>query len=254
MLITSQPASWNHFDSARVEKRGPWIVTTVPPSWTGIPSSLAVSTSSARRSGQYGSAAETCVVSGAVVEGVRTAARAVDELVADDELAEPQLRFQRPGGVRPDDAADAELLHPPDIRSIGDRVRRQLVIGPMTRQEGDALALELTEHKRPRRLAVRGLELHLLDVVEERVEARAPEDPDLCARHPAAKPTAREGTSPLVTPSEPESYRRIAAEVLARCRALPDDAALLLHSRLEVVEVPDLAVPALDRRASDEIG
>src|SRR6266536_3262542 len=59
MLITSQPASWNHFDSARVEKRGPWIVTTVPPFRTGIPSSPAVSTSSRRRSGQYGSAAET---------------------------------------------------------------------------------------------------------------------------------------------------------------------------------------------------
>jgi hypothetical protein len=37
MLITSQPASWNQRDSARVEKRGPWIVTTVPPSRTGIP-------------------------------------------------------------------------------------------------------------------------------------------------------------------------------------------------------------------------
>ena len=64
MLMTSHPASWNHFDSARVEKRGPLTTTTVPPSRTGIPSSRAVSTRIARSSGQNGSAAETCVVSG----------------------------------------------------------------------------------------------------------------------------------------------------------------------------------------------
>ena len=64
MLIVSKPAAWNHFDSARVEKRGPWMTTTVPPSRTLMPSSSALSTSRRRRSGQYGSAAETCVVSG----------------------------------------------------------------------------------------------------------------------------------------------------------------------------------------------
>src|SRR6058998_283369 len=39
MLIASQPWDWNQRDSERVEKRGPWITTTVPPSRTGIPSS-----------------------------------------------------------------------------------------------------------------------------------------------------------------------------------------------------------------------
>src|SRR5207248_1761406 len=90
MLITSQPASWNHFDSARVEKRGPWIVTTVPPS------------------------------------------------------------------------------------------------RPVAREECDALVPNLAAHARRRRLAVRSLDFHFLDVLEERVEAGAPEDPDLSARHAAA--------------------------------------------------------------------
>ena len=58
MLITSQPADWNQRDSARVEKRGPSTTTTVPPSRTGMPSSRAVSTRSARSSGQKGSAAD----------------------------------------------------------------------------------------------------------------------------------------------------------------------------------------------------
>ena len=30
MLMTSQPSALNHFDSARVEKRGPWMTTMVP--------------------------------------------------------------------------------------------------------------------------------------------------------------------------------------------------------------------------------
>ena len=52
MLITSQPDCWNQRDSARVEKRGPWMTTTVPPSWAGMPSSCAVSTRSCLSPGQ----------------------------------------------------------------------------------------------------------------------------------------------------------------------------------------------------------
>ena len=61
MFTTSQPEAEYQADSARVEKRGPWMTTTVPPSRTGIPSAPAEATSSVRSSGQYGSAAETCV-------------------------------------------------------------------------------------------------------------------------------------------------------------------------------------------------
>ena len=51
MLMTSQPASLNHLDSAFVEKRGPSMTTTVPRSWTSMPWSRIVSIASPRRTG-----------------------------------------------------------------------------------------------------------------------------------------------------------------------------------------------------------
>ncbi len=62
--MTPQPIAENHLLSARVEKRGPWITTTVPPSRMSRPCARPVSSRMLRRSGQYGSAAETCVVTG----------------------------------------------------------------------------------------------------------------------------------------------------------------------------------------------
>ena len=48
----------------------------------------------------------------------------------------------------------------------------------MTREEGDALAADLANRDWRRRLPVRRLDLDLLDILEERVEARSPEDAD----------------------------------------------------------------------------
>ena len=48
MFTTDQPIFWNHSLSAVVEKRGPWMVTTVPPSCTGMPSSRHFSTATLR--------------------------------------------------------------------------------------------------------------------------------------------------------------------------------------------------------------
>ena len=62
--ITSPPTCANIFDSARVENRGPSITTIVPPSRCAIPIPAAVETSASRISGQYGSANDTCVVTG----------------------------------------------------------------------------------------------------------------------------------------------------------------------------------------------
>ena len=64
MLTRSQPIERNQALSARVEKRGPSITTTVPPSCMGSPSSPPAASSVARRSAQYGSAADTCRTSG----------------------------------------------------------------------------------------------------------------------------------------------------------------------------------------------
>ena len=145
MLIVSQPASWNHLDSARVEKRGPWMTTTVPPSRALMPSSPAVSTRRApagrgstgrrRRRGSSRGRRRTC----------RAAARPVDELVADDELTQLELGLERAGGVRADDPPHAQLAHRPDVRPVRDRVRRQLVLQAVPRQERDSAARDLAD-------------------------------------------------------------------------------------------------------------
>ena len=85
MLMTSQPASLNHFDSALVEKRGPWMTTTVPRSWTSMPWSRIVSTASPRRTGSYVSAADRWVIGPS--KNVSARPRPVHELVADHEIA-----------------------------------------------------------------------------------------------------------------------------------------------------------------------
>ncbi len=62
--MTSHPIAENHLLSDRVEKRGPWITTTVPPSRMSSPCARPVSSRIERKSGQYGSAADACVVTG----------------------------------------------------------------------------------------------------------------------------------------------------------------------------------------------
>src|ERR671936_2381647 len=113
---------------------------------------------------------------GPVVERVRPAIRPFDELVADDELAEREIGPERPGCVWADDPPNAELLHRPDVCPVRNLVRRELVPGPVAREERDPLAADLADGERRRRLAERRLDLDLLDVLEERVEPRAPED------------------------------------------------------------------------------
>ena len=64
MLTTSQPAAANQRDSARVEKRGPWITTTVPPLTTGMSELVRARGERLAESAQNGSAADTWVVCG----------------------------------------------------------------------------------------------------------------------------------------------------------------------------------------------
>src|SRR5439155_18346428 len=103
---------------------------------------------------------------GAFVERVLPPPRPVDELVADDELAERELGLQRARRVGADDSADAEFLHRPDIRAVVDLRRRQLVRAAVAREEGDALAANVADRDRRRWLAVRRVEGDLLDVLE----------------------------------------------------------------------------------------
>src|SRR5207244_12842565 len=57
MPTTDQPCAACHWDSARVENRGPLITTMVPPATTV---SLPTATTVRRPAGQYGSAGDTC--------------------------------------------------------------------------------------------------------------------------------------------------------------------------------------------------
>jgi hypothetical protein len=52
MLMTSKPWLRYQRDSARVEKRGPWITITVPDGWTVMPAAPAASTATADSSAQ----------------------------------------------------------------------------------------------------------------------------------------------------------------------------------------------------------
>ena len=92
-------------------------------------------------------------------------------------LAELQLGAKRARRAGADDAARAQLAHRPCIRAVWDLVRRQLVHTTMPWEKCDALPGNLADHDRRRRLPVGRLDLDLLRVVEQRVEARPPKTP-----------------------------------------------------------------------------
>jgi hypothetical protein len=57
-------------------------------------------------------------------------------------------------------------------------VRRELVLAPVPRQERHAYPAHVADRDGRRGLAVRGVDRHLVDGVDERVEPRPPEHPD----------------------------------------------------------------------------
>ena len=83
----------------------------------------------------------------------------------------PVLDLQPADGARRQHLADAEAAQRPHVRAVRHLVRREVVVRPVARQEGDGTALDGADRDRGGRLAVRGVDLDLLGVVEERVEA-----------------------------------------------------------------------------------
>ena len=67
----------------------------------------------------------------------------------------------------------------PEVRPVGDAVRREPVVAPVPREEGDPAAGDLADDDRVGRRSVRRLDHDLLGVVEERVEPGAAQHPDL---------------------------------------------------------------------------
>src|SRR5205823_4651097 len=134
----------------------------------------------------------------AVVEGVLPLPRPVHELVADDELAELEVGAERTRCARAEDAPHAELSHRPHVRAVRDPVGRKLVARAVAGKEGDSRTADNAHDWLCRRLAVGRLDLDLLDVLEERVESRTPEDANLSPRHRAseASPSAQRNREP----------------------------------------------------------
>jgi len=86
-------------------------------------------------------------------------------------------------------------------------VRRELVLAPVSRKEGHRDTSDSPDVERRRRVAVRGLDGHFLDVLEERVEAGSPEDPDADgaqAERSLALPEEEDDELPLSAVEDPE--------------------------------------------------
>ena len=60
----------------------------------------------------------------------------ISELVTNNESARCILRLQRTDGARPDDAGGSKLFHTPDVGPKRHEVRRELIVGTVTRKEG----------------------------------------------------------------------------------------------------------------------
>ena len=149
------------------------------------PAARPASSSTRRRPASKGSAKETWTHAAREVgvEGVGPAPGAVDELVDHHEVARMDVGLQRADRAGRQQGADTQLLHRPDVGPVGDGVGCQLVVAAVAGQEGDPPARHRPDRDRRRRGAVRGVELDRLDVVEEGVEARAAEHPDLGGAH-----------------------------------------------------------------------
>ena len=139
MLITSQPCSENQRLSARVEKRGPWITTTVPRSWTVMPArGAAVDGELAAAPGSTARRVLMCTVVRPVVECRR--AREVRSTNWSQTTKSPgsTCGCRLPEALGPEDPGHAERRHRPDVGAVVDRVRRVLVPGAVARQERHA--------------------------------------------------------------------------------------------------------------------
>ncbi len=81
--------------------------------------------------------------------------------------------------ARADHPAHPQLPHRPQVRAVGDRVRRQAGGDVRGGHKGDPLAADVTDHEAVGGRPVRRVDRDLLGVVEERVEPRPSEHPDL---------------------------------------------------------------------------
>src|SRR5271169_6311135 len=85
-------------------------------------------------------------------------ARAVIELVGDQEIQRLQVLLQRSDGADRNDPLDAELLHGVDIGAIINFRGKKTMSASMAREEGHALPFQSSGDQRVRRIAERRLD------------------------------------------------------------------------------------------------
>jgi hypothetical protein len=114
-----------------------------------------------------------------IVEGVGTAPRAVDDLVDDDELAGMQVGLQRADRARSDDRAHPDRRERPDVGPVRHPVRGVLVVATVTGHERDPTPGDDADPHRRSGWTVRRGDLDVATTVDEVVEARSADDPDV---------------------------------------------------------------------------
>src|SRR5215469_8424351 len=107
-------------------------------------------------------------------------ARAVEELIGDDELQRLVLFLERSDGGNGDDALDAELLESVDIGAEVEFGWKNSVAASVACEEGDLAAFEHAANVGVGRSAERSFHLYFLDFrqARHRVEAAAADNSD----------------------------------------------------------------------------
>ena len=176
--MMSMPQDRYSRDSASVENCGPSMHTYVPPlvdcrAGRAGRRERDVTQRPAERMG------ETHMGDEAVAEEGRHASlRSIEELIRDHEVERFVLFLETPHRARREDVLDAKQLEAVDVRAEIELGREQPVPRAMTREEGDALAAERSEHVRRGRRPERCLDAALFPIGELRhvVQAAAADD------------------------------------------------------------------------------
>ena len=166
MLTSDQPCAAKCRDSARVEKRGPSTTTIVPPSSTE--SSAAATALDSWRAVRVG---ERHVHRTGLHEALDAAVGPVDELVGHDHVAGGDVGTKTADGAGGEDLANSQRAQRPEVGPVVDPVRRELMPGPVPRQERHPPPRDDAERDRRGGIAVRRLDPDRLRILEERVEA-----------------------------------------------------------------------------------
>jgi hypothetical protein len=119
---------------------------------------------------------------GTVKESVVTVSGSVNELVTNDKVAGLDVSLQTADGVGSENSLDAENLHRPDVRFVGDFVGRILVLATVPRQESHPLASDFNDGNQVTRHAERSFNFDFLKhcCTFNVVKSRTAENTNLC--------------------------------------------------------------------------